>query len=700
MQSTHSKFHRGKLGLAARLLFTGSLALVSGFAVAQSGDNFDLNRGEDPDLNYTQTVIKEGRGWQLVELTGKTDTGEEIAEQMYMVSGELGVANAPLPKELLEDMIEDIAADPKGNHTVSVSKKLVDELEISIAQEKPTDALLRMAEVEMPVDGLVQSEAPMQRANCNDWVYRRGSSINFASPLNYNFGIGNGFSGNLALTGNASVNGTGNVSFGIKRFKIRFLWMTACIPYGAHFRDAQVTGNVSVDQGVALTGTVNYANPTPREWQLLKPHIFSTTFFIGFIPVHIGLNLPITVGFDQGGITGNVSGQVAYNGRRATTAYLNYACNSSSCGGSSTLDTVDLGAQPIISSISGRFQPNIYAQVAARGYLYTEGVAYAQVGVRPYLRGDLWGYYGNTCGSAAGNGVNETVQALTFDLDWQVYVTAQADTFLTNQWNSTLWQSPRWHIGFWDLLGGSGSTAASPLLQAPTIVPAAYVQNYGVRMRPCWPYSDSMNYVVDWMDGSPLQSLTGPANTLINMPHNYLTPGFKLAKVRAVNDSHGRNINRETSREINVQQLNLHKGTTWRSLRIKDNYTRVGKDALTNSLVGDTDAVTALPMLCIDPIGLEEPAWWNFGLHTFGIGPWTGGELRITAPIQGFNLTSRAAADSICANLFGGSYRMADISDGINSAGTNLNAFWGSGYVSTTQRFWIAVSNNPANPWN
>jgi hypothetical protein len=696
MQLKPSKFYRNKLSVAARLLLAGSMA--SGLAVAQSGDKLDLNRGTDPDPNYAQTVIEEGRGWQLVELKGQTETGEDFFEQMYMVSGELGVANAPLPKVLLEDMIEDIAADPKGNHTVSVSKKLVDELEISIAQEKPTDELLRMAEMEMPPEGLVQNS--VQRADCNDWVYQRGSAINFASPLNYNFGIGNGFTGNLALTGNASVNGTGNVSFGIKRFKIRFLWMTACIPYGAHFRDAQVSGKVAVDQGVALTGTVNYANPTPREWQLLKPHLYSTTFFIGYIPVHIGLNLPITVGFDQGGITGSVSGQVAYNGRRATTAYLNYACNASSCSGSSTVDTVDLGAQPITSSISGRFQPNIYAQVAARAYLYTEGVAYAQVGVRPYLRGDLWGYYGNTCGSAAGNGINETVRALTFDLDWQVHVTAQADTFFTNQWNSTLWQSPRWHIGFWDLLGRSGSTAASPLLNAPAIVPANYVQNYGVRMRPCWPYSDTMNYTVDWLDGSALQALSGQADTQVNVPHNYVTPGLKLAKVRAISDSHGRNLGRESAREVNVQQLNLHKGTSWRALRYKDNYTRVGKDALTNSTVGDTDAVTALPMLCINPIGLDEPDWWNFGLHTFGIGTWTGAELRITAPIQGFNLSSRAVADSLCANLFGGNYRMADIADGVNPSGVNLNAFWGLGPVTIGQRFWIAVSNNPANPWN
>jgi hypothetical protein len=687
------KFHRSKRGLAAWFLLAGSMALVSGLAVAQTSDKPDPSRGTDTDPNYTQIVLEDGRGWQLVEIKGKTDAGESYVEQMYVVSGELGAANAPLPEVLLEDIIEDVAADPKGNHTVSISKKLVDELKISIAQEKPTDALLRMAETEQPPEGLVRQGDQVLRENCNDWVYQRGSPINFSSPLNYNFGIGSGFTGNLALNGSASVNAYGRVGFGISRFKIRFLWMTACIPYGAHFRDAQVNGNVSVDQGVALTGTVNYSNPTPREWQLLKPYIYSATFFIGFIPVHVGLNLPITVGFDQGGITGSVSGQVAYNGRRATTAYVNYSCNTSSCGGTSTVDTVDLGTQPITSSISGRFQPNIYAQVAARAYLYTDGFAYAQVGVRPYLRGDLWGYYGNTCGSAAGNGINETVKALTFDLDWQLHITAQADTFFTNQWNSNLWQSQRWHIGFWDLLGRGGSTAAAPLLSAPAIVPANYVQNYGVRMRPCWPYSDAMNYTLDWMDGAALQSVSGQANALINVPHNYVTPGLKPVKVRAINDTHGRNIGRDSNRDVNVQQVNLHKGTTWRALRNVGSYTRVSRDAQTNSIVGDTDAVTALPMLCVSQVGLEEPDW--LFSNNFGLGVWLGGELRITSPIQGFSLSSRAMADGICANLFGSDFRMADIADG-----ANVNAFWGLGYVSNSQRFWIAVSNNPANPWN
>ena len=59
----------------------------------------------------------------------------------------------------------------------------------------------------------------------------------------------------------------------------------------------------------------------------------------------------------------------------------------------------------------------------------TEWLAYAQVGVRPYLRGDLWGYYGNACGDADSNGVNETVNALTFDLGLAALHHGQARAF-------------------------------------------------------------------------------------------------------------------------------------------------------------------------------------------------------------------------------------------------------------------------------
>ncbi len=46
--------------------------------------------------------------------------------------------------------------------------------------------------------------------------------------------------------------------------------------------------------------------------------------------------------------------------------------------------------------------------------------------------GDLWGYYGNACGDADGNGINETVSALTLNLDWRLFLTAQASAFGAN----------------------------------------------------------------------------------------------------------------------------------------------------------------------------------------------------------------------------------------------------------------------------
>ena len=128
-----------------------------------------------------------------------------------------------------------------------------------------------------------------------------------------------------------------------------------------------------------------------------------------------------------------------------------------------------------------------------RAYLYSEWIAYAQVGVRPYLYGDLWGYYGNTCGDADGNGINETVSALTFDLDWQLFITAQAAAFgCPTKWNN-LWSTSRRHIKFWDL--PRAPAPSGPRCSGPSSAAVNALATYNSRMRPCWPYGDTVTTI-------------------------------------------------------------------------------------------------------------------------------------------------------------------------------------------------------------
>jgi hypothetical protein len=543
------------------------------------------------DGSYRETLIKEGRNWRLVQIDGVLDTGERYTDRMYMIDGAKGVSDVPLPELFKEDLINQLA-ESEEPMTFSISERVVEESIISIDQGKPTDALIKMSEA--PIDGEIRPDplgidAKNFAKSCGNQTISRSQQFNFSQPLNSNFTIGNGFTGSLTSTGNASVNANGQVNIQVKRKKI--LWI--CVPYGVSFQSARVWGSATVDHGVTLNGTINYANPAAREWQIAKPFLFSINFWAGPIPVHIGFNLPITAGFDQGGITGSVTGSVTYSGQRSVYGTLDYTCTSSNCTGYSNFNNNNLGSQPITGSISGRFQPSIYAQVAVRGYLYTEGVAYAQVGVRPYLRGDLWGYYGNNCGDANGDGIFETVDALTFDLDWQLYITAQADTFLTSQWNSNLWTSPRWDIAFWDLLGGPGSRALTPMLSGPSVTAVNSSQPFGARMRPCYPYTDPVNYAMTWGDGSPVQNFSGPAASVTNVNHTYNSIGTPQLTLTAVSDSRGRNFNKSTSRTVQVTGL-TNKSLSASAAASSTYCVGTGIDCYSPARVNDGNASTAL----------------------------------------------------------------------------------------------------------
>jgi hypothetical protein len=640
---------------------------------------------DPPDPNYSQLIVEQGEGWQLVHTTGvMEETSERFTERFYMIDGARGLAGAPLPQILKDELIDELAAMPPGEPmSFAISQRIADEITLSLQQGAPTAALIAIAEADGGDPALMQGEA---KGSCGNKDITKNKHFRFGAPLNSTRSFGDGFSGTVSLSGTAEVEADGEIKITLKRKKIWFL----CIPYGVRFDHARVWGTALVDQGATLSGTLSYANPRPIEWAIAKPRLFSLNFWAGPIPVHIGFNLPITAGFDRNGLSASVTGSVTYSGRRSISGYLDYYCTSSACNGYSSFDTNDLGSQPLTAGIAGRFQPSIYVQVALRGYLYDEGVAYAQVGVRPYLHGDLWGYYGDNCGDADGDGFFETVDALTFDLDWQLLITAQADTFLTSEWRRNLWTSPRWHVGYWDLLGGDGSSAQSPVLTGPATVPINAAQNYGARMRSCWPYTDNVSYTLDWGDGSS-QALYGAPATAATASHAWTQTGTPQLTLTALRDDHGRHFNRATSRPVVVNTHQSHAGMTWRVLERNGSYTHVGSDSQTNPYAGDTSPTTSLPILCLNQDNRPPPPGFVFDFYN----GWVRGEIRLSAPVMGSSLTSRAVADNICAATFGGAYRMAEFHDGGGGW-----TWWGQGVISSASRFWVAISDQPANPWD
>ncbi|UBV44352.1 hypothetical protein LAJ19_14385 (plasmid) [Deinococcus taeanensis] len=138
------------------------------------------------------------------------------------------------------------------------------------------------------------------------------------------------------------------------------------------------------------------------------------------------------------------------------------------------------------------------------------------------------------------------------------------------------------------------------------------------------------------------------------------------------------------------------RGMTWRVLDQQGGVVRVGADEATDPYAGDTSATADLPLLCLNQDGRAAPE----GLALDFYNGWAGGEVRATPPVNGTALTSRKAADTFCATEFGANWRMAEFHDGQVDGQKGGWRFYASGQLNREARFWVAIDDQNANPWN
>ncbi|MFY0575755.1 hypothetical protein ACN28S_16585 [Cystobacter fuscus] len=545
---------RGWKTIACSLL--ASLSLLTGAeAFAQQrgeeGDQGELEEtGADPKL-YTEKVLEEGEGYQRKLIIGVTADDEKpvaYEREFYSISSPEALRKIKMSQGLYEDLSAAFAeAKGQEDKVFSIDKRIVDELLIAEQKGELTPYLKEIAE---PADEEGDTKRMGPFGSCSDQSKSKSKSFSFSSPINTSSNLGGGFTGSIYTTGNMSGSATGEVVVKIKRTKV--FWV--CIPYGVRFgharlrqclgeqqlvhqRLAQLRLQLAEAGGQAEPGLARLLHRAHPGAHRLQPAHRPGPEHQRDRHRYRGLQRPA-----------DGHGQLRlhlHEWRLQRLRQLQPGQRSSS--------------QPVTGSVSGRIQPTLWAQVAVRAYLYSEWVAHAQVGVRAYLYGDLWGYYGNTCGDANGDLINETVSALTFDLDWRLFITGRASLVgNTSNWDN-LWSTSRRHIKFWDLLSG-GSSALRPTLLGPATVPLNYTNSYSSRMRPCWPYADSVNSQFNWGDGT-YASFSAVPGTTTTRTKFWTSTGAKAVRVTALNDSHGRSFtNAFTERTV---QVNAPVWTSW-----------------------------------------------------------------------------------------------------------------------------------------
>lgn len=567
----------------------------------------------DPDGTYQSTVLRQGEGWQLLNARGQAvdDSGLVYDRNLYVLQGAAGASAAPLPAGVQAGVRAALATDTEADNAAFVlDQQVLDELALAEQQGYLTPYLQAIAEPADEPEPLPLGD--LRRpifGRCSDKVINKSKAFSFASPIDVNnVNWGPDFTGQFHLNGNVQGSGMGEVQVRLKRYSV--FWV--CIPYGVRLDYARARGSIDVGHDSTINGFVNFDHPDPWVWDIAKPKLFTLDFFIGPIPVHVGFNLPIKAGLS---LSATIAGSLTYHGDQTAHGSFDYLCTTSGCSGAPPVFIGTNEPQELSGSVSGHIKPTVFAEVAVRGYLYSEWVAYAQVGLRPYVYGDLWGYYGNTCGDADGDGFYETVDALTFDLDWQLKVTAAARVFGANPTNWTLWTGPYRHAGFWDLVG---SRALRPMLAGPASVPVNGARRYEASMRPCWPYAEPVNYTLAWGDGSST-GLAGAPQTPLPADKAWASPGAKNVLLTVGSDGHGRHLNASTER---VVQVSTGAGT-WTAWLDRDDPSGTGDwETLADFPAGSICGGTApIDIQCRTLSGVD----WTAAGEVYSCTPGTGG---------------------------------------------------------------------------
>lgn len=143
----------------------------------------------------------------------------------------------------------------------------------------------------------------------------------------------------------------------------------------------------------------------------------------------------------------------------------------------------------------------------------------------------------------------------------------------------------------------------------------------------------------------------------------------------------------------------IRTGMTWTVLGQTEGAVHVGSDGVTDPYHGDTSIDQFLSIVCLLVDGRRAPEGITFDLYN----GWALGEVKATPPIPGAVLTSREEADAICAEEFGAGWRLAEFHDGRYGDDLTLRggwSFWAAGALPAGTRFWVAIDDQPANPWN
>ena len=269
----------------------------------------------------------------------------------------------------------------------------------------------------------------------------------------------------------------------------------SCIPYKVRLLEARVHGFLHVEGNLTAGLGFEYEQEL-WSWKHEMPRLLLVRIPItgGLFPLYIDLNLAVSTGIDA---SIRVAGQAEYQATASGDLTFDVRCTGEECSDPDPTVLSEFGfSDQTTFELTLDARARLWARVAVELDFVHEKLAHAWIGATGSVRARVYGYLGNTCGDADGDGSNEYVEDLLVDVIADFDLDAGLSGYLLPDKEWLLFSDTR-NLAFWDIHDiAEGWNLTDPVVRGPSDVDLGEALTYTITTRPCYPFDEPIS--VDW----------------------------------------------------------------------------------------------------------------------------------------------------------------------------------------------------------
>lgn len=267
-----------------------------------------------------------------------------------------------------------------------------------------------------------------------------------------------------------------------------------CFPYKIRLLEARIHGFLHLEGH--LTAGLGFEYEEFWSWKHELPRLLLVRIPItgGVIPLYIDVYLAVSTGIDA---SIRVAGRAEYQAMAEGDLTFDIRCTGEECSDpdpriESVFDFSDQTTYELTLDARAR----LWARAAVELDFVHEDLAHAWAGATGSVSARVYGYLGNTCGDADGDGSNEHVEDLLVDVEAAFELDAGLSGYLLPDRQWLLFSETR-NLAFWDVHDtADGWNLTDPIVRGPSEVDLGEALAYTITTRPCYPFDEPIS--VQW----------------------------------------------------------------------------------------------------------------------------------------------------------------------------------------------------------